>query len=94
MPAPKKYPDEMRDRAIRLVADIAEDLSAVCAALKAQVVIQAPSGNRTVGMDGFYIGPLFVHAYGPHARKTNRKSHSSRRHWTSSHNAWESQRRS
>jgi len=39
-------------------ADAAEDLSAVCAALKAHVVIQAPSGNRTVGMDGFYIGPF------------------------------------
>jgi carbon-monoxide dehydrogenase medium subunit len=39
-------------------ADAAEDLSAVCAALKAQVVIQSPSGNRTVGMDGFYVGPF------------------------------------
>jgi carbon-monoxide dehydrogenase medium subunit len=39
-------------------ADAAEDLSAVCAALKAHVVIQGPSGDRTVGMDGFYIGPF------------------------------------
>ena len=39
-------------------ADAAEDLSAVCAALKAQVVIRGPSGERTVGMDGFYIGPF------------------------------------
>ncbi len=39
-------------------ADAAEDLSAVCAALKATVVIKAPSGERTVGMDGFYIGPF------------------------------------
>ena len=39
-------------------ADSAEDLSAVCAALKAQVVIRGPSGERTVGMDGFYIGPF------------------------------------
>jgi carbon-monoxide dehydrogenase medium subunit len=36
--------------------DAAEDLSAVCAALKAQVVIRSPSGERTVGMDGFYLG--------------------------------------
>jgi len=39
-------------------ADAAEDLSAVCAALKAQVVIRGPSGERTIGMDGFYIGPF------------------------------------
>ena len=39
-------------------ADAAEDLSAVCAALKAQVVIRGPSGDRTAGMDGFYIGPF------------------------------------
>jgi aerobic carbon-monoxide dehydrogenase medium subunit len=39
-------------------ADAAEDLSAVCAALKAQVVMRGPSGERTVGMDGFYIGPF------------------------------------
>ena len=39
-------------------ADAAEDLSAVCAALKATVVIRGPSGERTVGMGGFYIGPF------------------------------------
>jgi carbon-monoxide dehydrogenase medium subunit len=39
-------------------ADAAEDLSAVCAALKAQVVLRGPSGERTLGMDGFYIGPF------------------------------------
>ena len=39
-------------------ADAAEDLSAVCAALKAQVVIRGPSGERTVGMNGLYIGPF------------------------------------
>ena len=52
-------------------ADAAEDLSAVCAALKAQVVIKGPAhpahpahhpnnppGERTIGMDGFYIGPF------------------------------------
>src|SRR5207244_10096056 len=39
-------------------ADAAEDLSAVCAALKAQLVIRGPGGERVVGMDGFYIGPF------------------------------------
>jgi aerobic carbon-monoxide dehydrogenase medium subunit len=39
-------------------ADAAEDLSAVCAALKATVVIRGPEGERVVGMDGFYIGPF------------------------------------
>jgi aerobic carbon-monoxide dehydrogenase medium subunit len=39
-------------------ADAAEDLSAVCAALKANVVIRGPGGERIVGMDGFYIGPF------------------------------------
>jgi carbon-monoxide dehydrogenase medium subunit len=39
-------------------ADAAEDLSAVCAALKAQVVIRGPAGERATGMNGFYIGPF------------------------------------
>jgi aerobic carbon-monoxide dehydrogenase medium subunit len=39
-------------------ADAAEDLSAVCAAAKAKVVIRGPNGERVVGMDGFYIGPF------------------------------------
>jgi aerobic carbon-monoxide dehydrogenase medium subunit len=39
-------------------ADAAEDLSAVCAALKASVVIRGPQGERVVGLDGFYIGPF------------------------------------
>jgi aerobic carbon-monoxide dehydrogenase medium subunit len=39
-------------------ADAAEDLSAVCAALKATVVIRGPEGERVVGMDGFYTGPF------------------------------------
>ena len=39
-------------------ADAAEDLSSVCAALKATVVIRGPQGDRTSGMDGFYIGPF------------------------------------
>lgn len=41
-------------------ADAAEDLSAVCAALKAQVVLRGPSGERVVGMDGFYLGPFMT----------------------------------
>ena len=39
-------------------ADAAEDLSAVCSALKAQAVIRGPSGELVVGMDDFYIGPF------------------------------------
>jgi carbon-monoxide dehydrogenase medium subunit len=39
-------------------ADAAEDLSAVCSALGASVVIRGPDGERVVGIDGFYIGPF------------------------------------
>jgi carbon-monoxide dehydrogenase medium subunit len=39
-------------------ADAAEDLSSVCAALKATVVIRGPGGERVLGMEGFYIGPF------------------------------------
>jgi aerobic carbon-monoxide dehydrogenase medium subunit len=39
-------------------ADAAEDLSAVCAALKCQVAIRGPEGERVIGMDGFYTGPF------------------------------------
>jgi carbon-monoxide dehydrogenase medium subunit len=38
-------------------ADAAEDLSAVCAALHARVVIRGPGGERTVPMDEFHVGP-------------------------------------
>jgi carbon-monoxide dehydrogenase medium subunit len=38
-------------------ADPAEDLSAVAAALKAQVVIRGSGGERVVGMDAFHVGP-------------------------------------
>src|SRR5579884_1522365 len=38
-------------------ADAAEDLSAVCAALKAQIVIRGPDGERVVAMDDFHVGP-------------------------------------
>jgi carbon-monoxide dehydrogenase medium subunit len=44
-------------------ADAAEDLSAVCSAVKAQVVIRGPEGERVVGMDEFHIGP-YVTAVG------------------------------
>ena len=38
-------------------ADAAEDLSAVCAAVKANVVIAGADGTRTVPMDQFHLGP-------------------------------------
>lgn len=38
-------------------ADPSEDLSAVCAALHARVVIRGRDGTRTVGMDEFHQGP-------------------------------------
>ena len=41
-------------------ADAAEDLSAVCTAAKAQVVIRSSDGERVVGMDGFHIGPYMT----------------------------------
>jgi carbon-monoxide dehydrogenase medium subunit len=39
-------------------ADASEDLSAVCSALKARVVIRGPEGERVVSMDEFYLGPF------------------------------------
>ena len=39
-------------------ADAAEDLSAVCSALKAQVVIRGTGGERVVGMEEFHVGPF------------------------------------
>src|SRR5437868_3212447 len=38
-------------------ADAAEDLSAVCVAAKARVVMQGPEGVRTVSMSDFHLGP-------------------------------------
>jgi carbon-monoxide dehydrogenase medium subunit len=38
-------------------ADPSEDLSAVCAACHAQVVIRGTGGERVVGMDEFHVGP-------------------------------------
>jgi transposase len=34
MPAPRKYPDEMRERAIRLVLDIADEAGSITAACR------------------------------------------------------------
>ncbi len=41
-------------------ADAAEDLSAVCTALKARVVIQGREGERVVGMEEFHVGPYMT----------------------------------
>jgi len=41
-------------------ADAAEDLSAVCSALKATVVIRGPEGDRTVSMEDFHVGPYMT----------------------------------
>jgi carbon-monoxide dehydrogenase medium subunit len=38
-------------------ADAAEDLSAVCTALKGVVTIAGPNGSRTVAMSDFHLGP-------------------------------------
>ncbi len=41
-------------------ADAAEDLSAVCSAAKAQVVIRGAGGERVVDMKGFHLGPYMT----------------------------------
>jgi aerobic carbon-monoxide dehydrogenase medium subunit len=41
-------------------ADAAEDLSAVCSAARAQVVIRGAGGERTVDMEGFHVGPYMT----------------------------------
>ena len=41
-------------------ADAAEDLSSVCTAAKATVVIRAAGGERAVGMEGFHVGPYMT----------------------------------
>jgi carbon-monoxide dehydrogenase medium subunit len=41
-------------------ADAAEDLSAVCSACKAEVVIRGADGERAVGMDEFHLGPYMT----------------------------------
>ena len=39
-------------------ADAAEDLSAVCSAVKAKVVIRGAGGERVVSMEEFHVGPF------------------------------------
>ena len=41
-------------------ADAAEDLSAVCSAAKARVVIRGADGERVVAMDEFHVGPYMT----------------------------------
>jgi carbon-monoxide dehydrogenase medium subunit len=41
-------------------ADAAEDLAAVCAAIKAKAVIRGADGERVVPMDEFHIGPYMT----------------------------------
>jgi carbon-monoxide dehydrogenase medium subunit len=41
-------------------ADPAEDLSAVCSAAKAKVVIRGAAGERVVSMDDFHVGPYMT----------------------------------
>jgi aerobic carbon-monoxide dehydrogenase medium subunit len=41
-------------------ADAAEDLSAVCSACHAQVVIRGADGERVVAMDEFHLGPYMT----------------------------------
>jgi carbon-monoxide dehydrogenase medium subunit len=41
-------------------ADAAEDLSAVCAAAKASVVIRGADGERVVSMEDFHVGPYMT----------------------------------
>jgi carbon-monoxide dehydrogenase medium subunit len=41
-------------------ADAAEDLSAVCSAAKALVVIRNADGERVVGMEDFHVGPYMT----------------------------------
>ena len=41
-------------------ADAAEDLSAVCTAAKAHVIIRGAEGEREIAMDDFHIGPYMT----------------------------------
>ena len=52
-------------------ADPAEDLSAVCTAVKAKVVIRGADGERVVGMEDFHVGP-YMTAVGSRARSSPR----------------------
>jgi aerobic carbon-monoxide dehydrogenase medium subunit len=50
-------------------ADPSEDLSAVCAAVRARMVIRGPDGERVLGMPDFHKGP-YTTAVGPHEMLT------------------------
>jgi carbon-monoxide dehydrogenase medium subunit len=41
-------------------ADAAEDLSAVCTAVKAKAVVRGSDGERVVGMEDFHVGPYMT----------------------------------
>jgi aerobic carbon-monoxide dehydrogenase medium subunit len=41
-------------------ADAAEDLSSVCAAAKAEIVIRGAGGERVVSMEDFHVGPYMT----------------------------------
>jgi aerobic carbon-monoxide dehydrogenase medium subunit len=41
-------------------ADAAEDLSSVCSAARAKVVIRGAEGERVIGMEGFHVGPFMT----------------------------------
>jgi carbon-monoxide dehydrogenase medium subunit len=41
-------------------ADAAEDVSSVCSAVKASVVIRGAGGERTVSMEDFHVGPYMT----------------------------------
>jgi aerobic carbon-monoxide dehydrogenase medium subunit len=41
-------------------ADAAEDLSAVCSAVKAKAVVRGPAGERVVSMEDFHVGPYMT----------------------------------
>jgi aerobic carbon-monoxide dehydrogenase medium subunit len=41
-------------------ADAAEDLSAVCSAVKAKIVIRGAGGERMVSMEDFHVGPYMT----------------------------------
>ena len=45
-------------------ADAAEDLSSVCSATKASVVIRGADGERVVSMEDFHVGPYMTAVFG------------------------------
>jgi carbon-monoxide dehydrogenase medium subunit len=65
-------------------ADAAEDLSAVCTAVKAKAVIRSTDGERVVAMEDFHIGP-YVTAVGDGELLTEVRIPVRRRHSGSAH---------